>query len=243
MKATRKIAFIALALVIALVGTGVAYAMWSDTITINGQVNTGSVKVGINDQGTCDPGPSLTQKGGVVYPVNSPIDGTLDHSWLQGVEAKNVASTNSENGTDLVGTIGDVNFYESVTETISNAYPFYKSGTTLLLGNLGTIPVKILDINTIKLVDENGILDYLIIDSWYLDKNGVKFDEGTGDLSALVAAIGHYQIEPGDYLSVHIGFHFAETFDNEVNVMPQGANASFEFEVICAQWNEVSDLK
>jgi predicted ribosomally synthesized peptide with SipW-like signal peptide len=43
----RKVGLIALALILALGSLGVGYAMWSDTVTINGTVNTGNVDLDI----------------------------------------------------------------------------------------------------------------------------------------------------------------------------------------------------
>jgi len=46
----KKIGLICLALVMALGGLGVGYAMWSDTLTITGNVNTGEVVVEFTSQ-------------------------------------------------------------------------------------------------------------------------------------------------------------------------------------------------
>jgi len=45
----KKIGLLCLALVLALGALGVGYAMWQDTVTIEGTVNTGSVEISIED--------------------------------------------------------------------------------------------------------------------------------------------------------------------------------------------------
>jgi len=45
----KKIGLLSLALVLALGALGVGYAMWQDTVTIEGTVNTGSVEISIED--------------------------------------------------------------------------------------------------------------------------------------------------------------------------------------------------
>jgi predicted ribosomally synthesized peptide with SipW-like signal peptide len=73
----RKVGLIALALVLALGSLGVGYAMWSDTVTINGSVTTGNVDldiVGVSstyiykvvDDITNESGEVVEAKGGII---------------------------------------------------------------------------------------------------------------------------------------------------------------------------------
>jgi hypothetical protein len=243
-----KTGLIMLTLVLALAITGAGFAKWSDTVTIEGTVNTGTVKVGIYDVGTYDPGPNFLEKGGALFPEYSPKDGTADPAYKPGhnEEGKNVASHNSENDGEYVCTKviwGEkYDLVTHVTETIANAYPYYKSGTTLLLGNCGTIPVRIDDIN-LKYIDGNEtLLDYLT----FLGAKVVEFDENGkwvtdfgvegGTWKNLEEALYCYQLEPCHTLWVDFGFYFEEKVNK---VMPQGAKVSFTIDVTCSQWNEV----
>lgn len=45
----KKIGFVILALVLVLGTMGLGYAMWSQTITINGNVNTGNVTLTVSN--------------------------------------------------------------------------------------------------------------------------------------------------------------------------------------------------
>jgi predicted ribosomally synthesized peptide with SipW-like signal peptide len=113
----KKIGLLALALVLALGALGVGYAMWTDTVTVNGTINTGSIDLAIKDIGVTDPGPD-PQCG----------DGVND-------EDKDVASVLSEN----IEPASCAGYYNSVIETFSHVYPWYKGGFIIELTNCGTV--------------------------------------------------------------------------------------------------------
>jgi predicted ribosomally synthesized peptide with SipW-like signal peptide len=131
----KKLGFIALALVLALGVLGVGFALWSQQLTITGTVDTGTLLVGIRDNGTNDPPPDLVS-GGVVYPQNSPVDGTIDEGY-----DKNVGAIESINGTYKF-TKDQVDYYHDITYHITNAYPCYTGTGFFAVANGGTIPVK-----------------------------------------------------------------------------------------------------
>lgn len=218
----KKVGLLFLVLVLALGALGIGYAKWSDTVEIVGTVNTGTMSLGIRDISVLDQGPDPQMCPG------------------HNEEEKDVAFHESLNDGKYVCTkvIDKVNvdFYESVTENITNAYPWYKSGTTLWVGHCGTIPVKVEDID-LKVTSGNAaLLDYLVIGDWELDLDGVVFDSGCG-CASLKAALWGYQLHGCHYLSVTFEFYFVEEVGKVL--MPQNANVSFTITVTASQWNEV----
>ena len=257
---TGKIGAIFLISIMALAGIGAGYAMWSDTVTIHGAIATGTVKVGIYDVSTDDPGPNYLD-GGLLYPdgknpgetrtLNVNDHGTWD-LWTEpghNEEGKNIASHDSENLGESVCTKKidgrDIVFYDQITETIKNAYPWYKTGTTVWISNCGTIPVKI---NSVKHTNIDGtapeILNYIDIDFWQLR----EYDDVTGwtigaygnDAVTLTAAMLGYQLEPCHTLEMDIEFHFIEEIGegDDTVLMPQGGSVTFDVIVELVQWNE-----
>ena len=259
-----KIGTIFLVSIMALAAVGVGYSMWSEEITIIGTVGTGELKVGIYDYMTLDEGPNFLETDGELFPIDTPNDGTIDPNQEPGdnSEGKNVASHNSLNNGEFVCTKtvdgSSYDFVDKVTEVVDNAYPWYKSGTELWIGNGGTIPVKISDI-TFQVTDGNPqLMDFIVFDSWELKLWDVDswliIDSGNG-LDALEQALLCYQIDPCQTLSAYIEFYFLEEIPSQpgagdgdsdgdgdpgMMILPQNNNVKFEITVTAAQWNEVS---
>lgn len=224
----KKIGLLVLALVLALGTIGVGYAKWTDTVTINGTVNTGNVKIGIVDMGVVDTGADPQCGVG----VNS--------------EGKDVAQTVSTNINPIKCSIGTQDYFASVQEDFIHVYPWYSSGFTVWLGNCGTVPVKVDNVAAYyvpvtgcanpqdliswmsfgwKIVDENGVVvaDHPLTDSTIFD---------------LGAALDHYQIGGGQHLVVTVYVCFNE--ENAASeTLPQNACASYNIVVTGSQWNEV----
>jgi predicted ribosomally synthesized peptide with SipW-like signal peptide len=225
-----KFGFILLALALCLSITGAAFAKWSDTVTINGTVNTGTVSVGIHDLWLLDQGPDPQQSPG----CNTKLKDIANHT---SVNDGAVVCTRNITG------LGPTDFVDSVTETITNAYPYYKSGTTLMLCNCGSIPVKIDDIDLAYVSGDKALLDYITIGHWniftYNDITGdwplYATGEGWGSLETMLSG---YQLESEPNLSVYFEFYFEEEVGGVV--MPQDSSVTFTITVTASQWNEVS---
>jgi len=220
--------FLALALALSLTGAG--FAAWTDNLTINGTVNTGTVEVGIYDLEVMDTGAD---------PQHLPGSNT---------EVKDVATHESLNDGTYVCTkvIGEdsYNLVDSVTETITNAYPYYETGAALLLGNCGSIPVKVSDIDLTVTGGNEALLLYMTYDpaeSWFIeyDVNGNEVDTFTvsGTWEDVEAALHAYQLEPCHTLAAWIAFYFEEEVSG--TLMPQGDSVTFTITVTATQWNEV----
>ena len=262
----RKIGILCLALVLMLGAVGVGFAKWSDMVTIEGIVETGELKVGIHDVGTNDPGDELD-------PLCLPIEGAPDP---QDVVKKHVGRITSENDTtELVcekaiggGEGTDLPFYKKITEKIENAYPGYAPGSTILIGNCGTIPVKIDTISAMitetaedgtvvydgkwdsltgfdpALPAQGTMLDDMRVEYWEVDYNGMVIMSGTGlaDLLMYLKTGENSQIDPCDYMSLFIQLCFEEGPDNiefPDDLLPQNQTLEATIEVVCSQWNEV----
>ncbi len=99
-----------------------AYSMWSETIKVNGVVNTGEVKVAFTGWSCSDNG----------------ADPQLPNSTFHNEENKDVADCNIE-----VAEVDADNNAITINITINNAYPGYNPVITLNITNIGTIPVKL----------------------------------------------------------------------------------------------------
>lgn len=112
---------LAVLLIVLLAGVGVAYGLWSETLTIDGTVNTGEVDVGFS-------GPYVTEWVDVNgYPKWEPR------------EKDQYAECTAE-ATDL-----DPNSdgKEGITIKVDGAYPSYHCAVQFDISNLGTVPVHI----------------------------------------------------------------------------------------------------
>ena len=227
----KKIGLICLALVFALGGLGVGYAHWIDSVTITETVSTGTVCVGIRDIGTNDSGTH-----GVPGNPASYLEGNLDPGWDSSIPEyvtydKNVASTNSTNGTWKCSHGGD-SFYDSVTETIDNAYPSYAPEMTIEVANCGSIPVKVTGMSESH--DNADLNPYVELKKWDIYLNGVFQETGSGETELGVAIYG-MQIDPCDVVKIIITKHIIQ----EINgvLCPQGQTINFTETVTFVQWN------
>jgi predicted ribosomally synthesized peptide with SipW-like signal peptide len=240
----KKIAILALSLVIALGVLGIGYAKWSDNVTINGTVNTGTIDLAIADIGVTDLGPD-PQCG-------------LGHNQ----EGKDIASIVSTNGS----TASCPGFYNYVTETFSHVYPWYKAGFTLELKNCGTVPVKVENVEAryvpVTCTDGNSVdLARWMHFYWTITDEFGGVSTGDGTIYDFQQALGTPQIGGGKSITVTLEICFQEEvacalFQGEftsgvgflniglVNgvphcIMPQNACASYQIIVTASQWNEV----
>lgn len=232
----KKITLVVLVVVLALGILGVGYAKWSDTVTINGTVNTGTVKIGITDANTTDPVGTLDPIV-VPYLENFPCP-----NWpFATTEKKDVASTVSVNNAPMIcrygGSITRQGF-ESITETITNAYPFYAPTTNLVMHSCGTIPVKVEDFALTVISDPNNILGNMYFTWGYaLGKELPTPSQGPWvfgcGIDNLEEALLGIQLHEGDFIWVKLQMIFLET-------TPQGSNASFTIAITASQYNEVN---
>lgn len=217
-------------LIFGLMGFG--FAMWADTVTVEATVETGTVEIGIRDVGTNDNIITDAILGGTAL---NDEDGVTDAMELGGdpqiepgvnTEGKNVAVCTSENG-DYKFTLGETDFYDSITETITNAYPYYAPTTKIEIASNGSIPVKIDAFNVVE--GENNDftgyqVNYIITYPGGSQAFGDSYDELLADL------IGT-QLHQGDVVTLEI----QTWFDQSTN---QGSSGELTFSIHACQWNE-----
>lgn len=185
MKAVGKV-FGIIMLAVILVGFGTAMAMWSETLKVNVYVDTGEVKVKWSDWSCSDTGPDPQAPG------------------FHNEEGKDVAScyVNPEiNDTE--------NNPIKLNVTLVNAYPGYAVNITMIVDNIGTVPVKLFDYywSNLSTIDEEALSFRLIPPT-------------------------DTQIEPGEN-----GTYILEII--VLQAANETSTYSFDLELKFAQWNEV----
>jgi len=178
----------AIALVsILLIGFGAALAMWSETLKLNAYVNTGEVKVEWSDWSCSDIGADPQAPG------------------FNNTEGKDVAK--------CIVTV-EKNDAESnpikLNVTIIKAYPGYAVNITLVVDNIGTIPVKLLS------------------SSW---SNLSRADEEALNITLYKPA--DTQMHEGENTTYILEIIITQ----EAN---ETSTYSFDLELTFAQWNEVN---
>jgi len=113
--------FLAILLIVLLAGVGVAYGLWSETLTIDGTVNTGEVDVGFS-------GPYVSEWVEVngtaqIEPKEKDKYAECD-AWATDLDPKSDGK-------------------EGITIAVSGAYPSYHCAVKFDISNLGTVPVHI----------------------------------------------------------------------------------------------------
>jgi predicted ribosomally synthesized peptide with SipW-like signal peptide len=125
----KKLGLICLVLCVALASLSVAYASWSQNLTVNGKVSTGTFDVQFQ-QAVSNDGTRLSDP--TVQGSWSWTGGTLAATNWTGARATDKAST-------TVSGAGS----GTLTITISSAYVGYWSSVGCTLKNTGSIPIKV----------------------------------------------------------------------------------------------------
>jgi hypothetical protein len=249
-KKVKKIALIALALVMAMGSLGVAYAHWTQTLTITETVQTGKLCVGIRDIGTNDPPPALTETGGMVHPTGTnptaipnetgSAGGTEDPGYN-----KNVASALSENVLPIKCTKNAIDYYHAVQETIKNAYPSYSCTITLEAANCGTVPVKLETYTTVITSDIGGLATFLELAAWEIKlskdngANWTTLGSGSGQTAwETWFATNKPQLDPCNLMQMVFTKHIQQT--NYLGVLcPEEGSVTLTHSATFTQWNVV----
>ncbi len=221
----KKIGLLCLALVLALGTLGVGYAAWTDSIAIDGTVNTGDVDINVERVSST-----------WVYKNLDTHEVVVLHGWTDDQPAP---PANSELIASSVAVItGD----DSVTVTYEDMFPCVDFKVNFLLHYDGSIPAKIQDGDlppTFIGADEaffNALCwslpvadpeaSYCYGEMWVSDEFGNKGDN--------IPALDGYQLHNCDYILVVITLHLGQG-------APMNANASFTHEFKVIQWNEYNN--
>jgi predicted ribosomally synthesized peptide with SipW-like signal peptide len=212
-----KIGAVFLVLAICLAGTGAAYAHWSQTLVIDGTVETGSVCVGFTEL-TCvekhvDPATGLK------------VDGEWGGKDVGQVEC-------SLEG--LKGTPPNVG-YERIVCTITNSYPSHQVHIIFAIKNLGTIPVHFTEM---VISDPTGELIWepvpqpAPIDGFlWKDFNGNgTYEVGEEVINVDIKNLISLQLHPGEDTKAEVDVHLKQAAE-------QGHTYSLLAEIVAIQWN------
>jgi hypothetical protein len=240
-------------LMIALMVAGFAYAHWSETLYINGVVKTGKLDVEFSGASTNDPDgtndPGLKNVITAVYEGGGYRD-EYAASGDYGFYTKDVANTTVA----ISNTHGEQN--DTLTINFNNVYPSYAPEIIFLIDNHGDIPV-FMTAFTISYASLTGDaaakkldLDGMELIAWEVTLNGEHVhgsskgtytglpftvdnkNEGIYCFANLIGYLMTQQIDGGDYLDVHLIFHFEQW-------LVEGSTMKFDMTATFTQWNLV----
>jgi hypothetical protein len=126
----KKIGLIAIIVVLSLGIIGVGYAAWSQTINVSGSANVGTFGVKFENAASNDAGTTNDPNVAGTWTFGAP-----PYTWSGTTISQNVAST-----TGVITTVTKTN--DTLTITLTNAYPGYYCSVAADVLNTGSIPVK-----------------------------------------------------------------------------------------------------
>jgi predicted ribosomally synthesized peptide with SipW-like signal peptide len=230
----KKIGLIMMALVVTLGALGVGYAAWTDTVTINGTVTTGSLDIKVVNQ-------SNTWVWKVIDDPQYPDEFVRLHQYeydpLNSYPPDTIGSASLIAYADAdcpVGTPspGD----DKVQVTFSNLFPSVDFVADFLLHYEGSIPAKV-SIANITATDTDGdafnianeVEVYYYEATW--DPQNPEVDPVKG---ALIDPVRGKQLHYCDYILVEILIHLDQVPEN------MGQTGTIEGTIEVIQWNEFS---
>ncbi len=203
---------------------GSSYAALQDYMTVGDHVlQDNGPHVGVRALGVCDPGADS------------------QYGTASNTEGKDVAITTIANGSFVANVEtpdGVYPFYDSISFSVGNAYPWYASGVCVEFVNLDPNPGYIVDVSLASVSGQSSIMDFMAVHDWEISYNGLLVAAG-GTESGLYDALSEVVVEQYDRLQVCVMFHFVqEVYDpvvEEYVVLPQGASMSFVYHVAWEQ--------
>jgi len=207
----KKIVALPLIVIAALATIGFAYALLSQTLTIQGTVTTGELDWEIHS-------PTWNDEYGNDY--NASYYPELGSTRL----TKDIGSTN----VTLLDSDGDGD-YDSLLVNLTNVYPWYYTHVAFKAHCTGNIPIKIWKV-VFKVNDQVKATIYSITDTQatvLLDLN----NDGKNDV----------QIWWGDNFGVQLHKCQSADMSFDITVLqecPKGTTLTFTIELMAIQWNE-----
>ena len=223
-KKINKIATVFIVSIFALSGVGMAYAAWTDTITIDGTVTTGSLCWEFDTCFLMDYFQPVNPGGD--FPTATP-DWTCNPGFVHEPGLGRFWLLDKNVGWGTANIIDDGDGYGKTIEvTLNNVYPCYFNSLSFYVHNCGTIPLKV------DHVVVNGVDIYYNEFYQELDISG----NGIPDFEIQYGDNFGKQIEPGDYsmLEFSIWMHVLQDEDPAF----QGETFTFTISIVAIQWNE-----
>ena len=220
-----------MALVMALGLGGVAYAGWTDTVTIDGTVNTGDVDLVVEDY-----------SGTYVWKISTGDEIFVEEGWMSAIgDPANITDvvdafpnwvTAGDPGSAGIDPVGSATAAfkadDEITVTFDNMFPCIDFTADFLLHYAGSIPVKVNVLNLGWGANTDADLETnstLTIEYYESDDTGAKI----GSPLALAAMQLHYC----DYILVVITIHLDQVPENMLT------NGELTGTIGVKQWNEV----
>ncbi len=207
----KKFGLLCLAIVLALGSLGVGYAAWTDTIYIEGTVNTGSVSLGFSKIMCSEPFGEVEDKevGSISCDLTGEVRCQIDYA----------------------GNLVDA--YEKAVFELVNAYPCYQTAVVVDVASCGTIPVIINDLTiTMVQVDASGATLETLTWVGTTGQSGY-FNNGAGEtvLAIDVVNLVGSQLHQGEKNAVEFDMHVKQ---------PAEQNAMYIITVTITgiQWNK-----
>jgi len=174
---------------LALAGAGVAYSHWQQNLYIGSSVSTGTVTVG--------------------FTKLSCTDGHYDNNGIYHigeVGGKDVGKVTADYTDPITDPGTGKSGYRGIIVNITNAYPCYVVNLTALVQNLGTVPVKVKEIN---ITDPTGELIWNGADAL------VNATTGKPIINVKITNLVGEQIDPCHNNTVDFEFHFKQDAEQE----------------------------
>ncbi|MEM3597240.1 MAG: hypothetical protein QXJ53_03855 [Candidatus Bathyarchaeia archaeon] len=204
---TKKIMATFAILMIALGVAGFAYAHWSETLYLNGTVNTGRV--------------CAEWSFNAILPQSNLKD--LDGDGQEDDPVAVLTYTMSDTDQDGCN--------DTLTVTLTNAYPSLTVEGMIDVTNCGTIPIGIYDYDWTITDNSNiaGAVELLNVDFYLKDPQG-GIHPITVDIEAWIEEVN--QIDPGWSLVCEFKIHFTQS-------LPEDATATISAWIEFWNWNEL----
>lgn len=260
----KRIGIIILVMVLAIGAIGGTFARWSDIIEVDVEVDTGSWVAGIADNGTWGWTQDELLEATDYCFSNNCLTETMPGALFDFLYGSNccddladgiLAIPNCQTPPPISENLGDALFtepgeyYTRIRETIEGAYPDYNTGTTISIANGGTIPIKLLGLETENLNTLGIENPFSAIQFWKAmeyDAEGVLVNTQCGHLwDSLNDFLGSpdgccsepYQLHAGNYLDIDIYFRFdVSNFNEELGGL--SGNISWEWMIDWVPWND-----
>jgi predicted ribosomally synthesized peptide with SipW-like signal peptide len=234
----KKIAAIMLIIAITLSALGIVYAHWSDTATITGDIQMGTLTLAFSNAE--DP------------VANEYFWNVTSHKWQSGeAEGKNVGSANAKYKDFITDIHTGKPGWKTLEINITNAYPQYAVHTTFIAHNIGTVPLFIYGVTLVgDKKDHTGVHIYNLVMNTSIDSDGhIAGDiwedvDNSGTVSAgdilvmnllLVNTLYPLQLDPcqSDKEEIDIDFKQAAEMCHTYTLT---------FSLLAVQWNKLSEV-
>jgi len=231
----KRLGFLVLTLVLVLGSLGVGYALWSDTVTLNASVSSGTVSWAFYNCRMADRfSPAVS--GGYVWP--GPSSGLTQADWISAfgdlstqngfVGGQFQLDKNVSWGTCSIAPDG-----KTLNITLHNTYPCNFNELSFYVKNTGTVPIKVWKA---EILDNNGIVKAIYYAESQVGTAGIALDldgDSHNDVEVRYGDNFGVQIHGGEESPAEFSLWF-----HTLQPAPQGATLSFSIRVTAVQWNE-----